>query len=94
MQTDKINQAVDCLKALAHPIRLGILCSLKEGEKNVQQLEEAVGTSQSNISQHLANMRTRNILTTRKVANQVFYTVRDPKMFDLLDILQAVYCKK
>ncbi len=93
MKDEKISKAVRCLKALAHPIRLGILCSLKEGAKPVYQLSEELGTTQSNLSQHLANMREREILVTDKQANQVFYSVRDPKMFELLEVLQRIYCK-
>lgn len=91
---DKIDQASRCLKALAHPIRLAILCALKEGEKNVQELELRTGTTQSNLSQHLATMRDREILTARRAANQVFYNVRDPRMFELLALLQTIYCHK
>ncbi len=79
------------LKALSHPIRLGILNVLRSGEKNVFQLEALMGTTQSNISQHLAQLRDKDILTTRKQANQVFYSVADPRTFNLLDLLQELY---
>lgn len=88
-----LEQATQCLKALAHPIRLGILCALTTGEKNVQQLEAQLGASQSNISQHLSTMRNRMILTCRREGNQVFYQARDPRMFQLIEVLQAIYCK-
>ena len=93
MTPEKIHAAARCLKALAHPLRLGILCSLKNGEMNVQQLENVLDTSQSNLSQHLANMRERNILTTRRQGNQVFYAVRDERLFALLETLQQLYCQ-
>ncbi|MCS6266662.1 MAG: winged helix-turn-helix transcriptional regulator [Vampirovibrio sp.] len=93
VKTEKIAQASRCLKALAHPTRLSILCLLKEGEHNVQQIETAIGTTQSNISTHLGVLRDKEILITRKEANQVFYRVRDPRMFELLVILQEIYCK-
>ena len=92
MNIEKLTNAVRCLKALSHPLRLGILCALRDGEKPVLQLMKELGTTQSNLSQHLASMRERDILTTDKRANQVFYTVRDPRMFELLDVLKAVYC--
>lgn len=79
------------LKALTHPIRLGILNVLRSGEKSVHQLEALMGTSQSNISQHLAQLRDKDILITRKQANQVFYSVPDPRTFQLLDLLQELY---
>ena len=79
------------LKALGHPIRLGILNALRSGEKSVFQLEALMGTTQSNISQHLAQLRDKDILQARKQANQVFYSVRDPKTFDLLNLLHEVF---
>lgn len=89
---EKIEQAARCLKALAHPLRLAILCALREQEYCVQELETLTGSSQSNMSSHLATMRDRGILTTRKDGASVYYQVRDPKMFEFLDILQALYC--
>ena len=90
---DKIEKASACLKALAHPLRLRVLCVLREGEKNVQQMEQFLGTSQANVSQHLGLMKDKEILVSRKEANQVFYSVKDPRTFELLDLLQSIYCK-
>ncbi len=90
---ESLEQAVRCLKALAHPTRLGILCHLREGERTVWELQELLGSTQSNISQHLGIMRDRDILSTRKESNQVFYGVKNREMFRLLDVLQEVYCR-
>lgn len=90
---EKIERASGCLKALAHPLRLQVLCALQEGEKNVQQLEQLLGTTQANMSQHLRLMKEKEILMARKEANQVFYSVKDARTFKLLDLLQAIYCK-
>jgi len=65
-QKEQIEKASRCLKALSNPARLAILCVLKDGEKSVQQLELAVGTSQSNMSTHLATMRDKELLLTRR----------------------------
>jgi DNA-binding transcriptional ArsR family regulator len=89
----KIDRACQCLKALAHPLRLQILCALREGEKNVQQLERLLGATQANMSQHLGVLRDKEILTSRKEANQVFYSVKDARTFQLLGLMQAIYCK-
>jgi ArsR family transcriptional regulator len=93
MDPIKIEKACGCLKALAHPIRLQVLCALGKGEKNVQQLEQLLGTTQANMSQHLGLMRDKEILIARKEANQVFYSVKDPRTFQLLELLQSIYCK-
>jgi len=90
---DDIQQAVKCLKALAHPTRLGILCLLRNGEMTVHELQTHLECTQSNISQHLSIMRERDILTARKDSNQVFYGVKNPEMYRLLDLLRDVYCR-
>lgn len=89
---ENIQQAVRCLKALAHPTRLGILYLLRDGERTVCELQTSLECTQSNISQHLGIMRERNILRTRKESNQVYYAVKNKGMFRLLDVLQEVYC--
>jgi ArsR family transcriptional regulator len=89
---DKAEQACSCLKALAHPIRLGILCALQHQERSVQELEQILGTSQSNMSQHLAVMKLKNILKARKEGNQVFYAVRDDRLFELIELLKTLFC--
>ncbi len=90
---EKLEQVVRCLKALSHPTRLGILCLLRDGEKTVCELQNLLGCTQSNISQHLGIMRDRNVLTTRKESNQVYYDVKNKELFRLLDIIQEVYCE-
>lgn len=92
MDMNKIEKATRCLKALSNPIRLAILCVLKDGEKSVQALEEAVGTSQSNMSTHLGTMRDKEILVARREGTQVFYQVKDKRMFRLLKLLEEIYC--
>jgi len=80
------------LKAISHPLRLKILCILGESELSVQEIVECVGTSQSNISQHLAILRDKAILTTRKEANRVFYRIDDDRMLKLITMMQDVFC--
>ena len=56
---EDISRASRSLKAMSHPLRLKILCTLGDQEVSVQDIVDAVGTSQSNISQHLAILRQR-----------------------------------
>ena len=63
---DHIDQASRAIKAMAHPLRLKILCVLGNQEISVQEIVDCVGTSQSNISQHLAILREKGVLRTRK----------------------------
>lgn len=90
---EDINVASRSLKAMAHPLRLKILCLLSgAGEVSVQGIVEHVGTSQSNISQHLSILRDKSILTSRKDANKVFYRVADPKIVHLISSLREAFC--
>lgn len=83
--------AAGCLKALSHETRLLIVCYISNGEKNVQELAELLCTSQSNISQHLAKLRDKEIVDTRKDGNQVFYRVKNPGMLSIIEVLCRVY---
>jgi ArsR family transcriptional regulator, virulence genes transcriptional regulator len=77
-------------KIMAHPIRLAILHSLKDGEKTVNELVEIVGASQSNVSQHLALMRQREIVETRKDGSNIYYRVSSPKISQACDMVREV----
>ena len=87
-----VETASRSLKAMSHPLRLMILCKLGEDEFSVQDIVDNVGTSQSNISQHLAILREKGILSTRKAANQVYYKVSDVKTLKLIEMMREVFC--
>ncbi|NLO81107.1 MAG: winged helix-turn-helix transcriptional regulator [Xanthomonadaceae bacterium] len=88
---DDIQPAARALKALAHPLRLHILCVLADSEVNVQEIVSEVGTSQSNISQHLAILREKGIITARKDANRVYYRVQDKRILNLIGMMRDVF---
>jgi DNA-binding transcriptional ArsR family regulator len=89
---EHIEMAARSLKAIAHPLRLKILCVIGDQEACVQEIVDAVGTSQSNISQHLAILREKGVLQTRKDANRVFYSVTDPRTLQLVSLMREVFC--
>lgn len=89
---EHIEQASRALKAMAHPLRLKILCVLGNQELNVQEIVDCVGTSQSNISQHLAILREKGVLRTRKDANRVYYRVGDERTLSLIGMMREVFC--
>lgn len=89
---EHIETAARALKAIAHPLRLKILCVLGDGEICVQDIVETVGTSQSNISQHLAILRDKGVLHTRKDANRVYYRVGDHRTLQLIVLMREVFC--
>lgn len=76
---------------MAHPLRLHILCVLGKTEVNVQDIVGAVGTSQSNISQHLAILRDKGIITSRKDANRVYYRIQDRRILNLIGMMRDVF---
>lgn len=88
-----IHHASRALKAMAHPLRLKILCILgPSAEVSVQDIVEQVGTSQSNISQHLSILREKGILASRKDANKVYYRIGDPKILNLIGSMRDAFC--
>jgi ArsR family transcriptional regulator len=91
---EDIDRASRSLKAMSHPLRLKILCTLKDQEVSVQDIVDNVGTSQSNISQHLAILRDKGILASRKDANRVYYRVGDARTLRLISMMQEVFCSQ
>ena len=91
-KAEHIELAARAMKAMAHPLRLKILCVLGSSEVSVQDIVEAVGTSQSNISQHLAILREKGVLRARKDANRVYYRVGDERTLQLLGMMREVFC--
>ncbi len=82
----------NALKAMAHPLRWKILCTLGETELSVGEIVSRTGTSQSNISQHLEQLRNKNIVTSRKEANRIYYRIRNGKLLELIGTMREVLC--
>ena len=89
---EHIEMAARSLKAIAHHLRLKILCVVGDQEACVQEIVDVVGTSQSNISQHLAILREKGVLMTRKDANRVYYRVGDMRTLQLVGMMREVFC--
>ncbi len=89
---DQIELAARSLRAMGHPLRLKILCVLGDQEISVQDIVDTVGTSQSNISQHLAILRDKGVLKTRRDANRVYYRVGDVRVLQLIGMMREVFC--
>ncbi|MDX8382920.1 MAG: metalloregulator ArsR/SmtB family transcription factor [Ghiorsea sp.] len=89
---EKIVIASEGLKAIAHEVRLSVLCHLMNGPLCVHDLVERTGASQSNLSQHLSKMRLMGILMKEKKGQQVFYSIANPEFGALLLALQRIYC--
>ena len=89
----KAAEAAGLLKLLANENRLLVLCRLAiDGEASVSSLAEAVGLSQSALSQHLAKMREEGLLATRRDGQTIFYRIADPNAARLLQALKGIFC--
>jgi ArsR family transcriptional regulator len=81
----------EIFQALAHPTRIAIVEMLRDGEMSAGQLIERLQLEQANASQHLAVLRAKQIVINRKEGNQVFYSIRDKALIDVLDILKQYF---
>jgi len=78
-------------KALAHPLRIRILELLRGGPLSVTQIQEATGAPGSSVSQQLAVLRGRSILTTERHGTTIIYSVADPELLELLDVARRIF---
>jgi ArsR family transcriptional regulator len=78
---------------MAHPTRLLILQLLSESEQSVGSLEKLLGISQSNLSQHLNLMKDKELLTSRRAGNQVYYRLHDNRLMGLMALIQNLFAK-
>jgi ArsR family transcriptional regulator len=80
----------ELFKALGHPIRIRILELLRDGERTVSELQAVLGIDASSVSQQLAVLRTRQLVTGRKEGTSVHYSA-DPQVYALLDVARAIF---
>ena len=91
MNTDLRNFKADIFQALAHPTRIAMVEILRHGEMPAGKLIEKLELEQANASQHLAILRAKMVVVGRKAGNQVFYSLRDPVLIEVLDILRRYF---
>jgi DNA-binding transcriptional ArsR family regulator len=91
-KSENIEEAADAMKAMAHPMRLKILCLLGSGEMAVQEIVEAVGTTQSNISQHLGILRDRGLINARNDGKRVMYQIQDARILKMISLTRNIFC--
>ena len=85
------NFKAEFFKALAHPLRIAILDSLRDGERTVNEISEEFEVEPANASQQLAVLRNKNIIVARKAGANVYYSVSDPVIFKLLDVTRQIF---
>lgn len=84
----------DILKVVAHPLRLMIICLLKDGEMYVQDIVDMLGTTKGNISQHLKILLLNKIVSQRHEGNRIGYSIKDSNIQTLIAEMEKIYCKK
>jgi len=95
MLEEKLTQnKADILKAMAHPTRINILESLREGERCVCEIIEMVDSEQSNTSQHLAQLKRMGIISSRKDGLKVIYRVNYDEIYAILDTLEKIIARQ
>ena len=88
----KAAEAEGFLKALANRHRLMILCELHKGELCVTRIQEAIGLSQSALSQHLARLREDKLVKTRRESQTIFYSLADDNVSRVISLLYELFC--
>jgi len=81
----------EIFQGLANPTRIAIVEFLRDGEVSAGKLIKKLGIEQANASQHLAVLRAKRIVVGRKVGNQVYYSIRDHVLIEVLDILRRYF---
>lgn len=87
-------RASTLLKAMANPTRLMVLCQIAHGEKSVGELEQAVGLSQSGLSQHLAVLRAKRLVATRREGQTILYSLASVEAESVMATLYEIFCRK
>lgn len=80
------------MKVLSNPDRMLLLCELAEGERNVGELQDAVGVQQPTLSQQLAVLREENLVETRRDGKNIYYSIASPQAMAVLQVLYAQFC--
>ena len=91
MQTLLRSYKASLFQALSNPTRIAIVEVLRAGELSAGAIQEQLGIEQANLSQHLAILRSRQIVVNRKEGNQVFYSLRSPVLLEVLDIMRRYF---
>lgn len=88
------DDAVSTLKLLANVDRMLLLCQLSQGEMCVSELEALLDIRQPTLSQQLGVLRTEGVVSTRRQGKNIFYSVADPNLIEILAVLYRLYCPK
>ncbi len=88
------DRACDLLSAMANTSRLMILCQLADSEKSVSDLQPLIGLSQSALSQHLAVLRRKHLVRTRRAGQSIYYSLASGEAASIMETLHAQFCRR
>jgi len=91
-KSQNIEEAAVAMQAMSHPLRIKVLCLLSSGEISVQEIVEAVGTTQGNVSQHLAILKASGMVATRSEGKKTLYRIEDPRIVKLIALTREMFC--
>ncbi len=91
-KSENIEQAAVAMQAMAHPMRIKILCLLSSGELIVQEIVDALGTTQSNISQHLGILKACGMINGRKDGTKMYYNIGDARILKMITLTREIFC--
>jgi DNA-binding transcriptional ArsR family regulator len=91
-KSENIEQAAVAMQAMAHPMRIKILCMLSSGELPVQEIVDAVGTTQSNVSQHLGILKASGMISAQRDATRVLYRIKDKRILRMITLTRDLFC--
>jgi len=92
LMQENASRASELMKLLGHPHRLMILCELNQGECSVGELSAKIGIAQSPLSQHLARMRHEGVVSARREAQTVYYSLAGQEVAAVISLLYQLYC--
>ena len=88
------HKASDLLGAMANTSRLMIMCQLADGEKSVSDLQPMIGLSQSALSQHLAVLRRKHLVRTRRDGQSIYYSLSSGQAASIMQTLHEQFCRR
>jgi ArsR family transcriptional regulator len=91
-KSQNIEEAAVAMQAMSHPLRIKVLCLLSSGEISVQEIVEAVGTTQGNVSQHLAILKASGMIASRSEGKKMLYRIEDKSIVKLISLTREMFC--
>ncbi len=93
-KSEQIEEAAVAMQAMSHPLRIKILCLLSSGEMMVQDIVDAVGTTQSNISQHLGILKATGMIDACKDGTKTLYRISDERIVKMISLTREMFCSR